>query len=335
MIAPLLISLALPPAPFAISPIKTLEGIRPVALAAAPAGSLVAAALEDGTVRIFDAKTFRGVKNLAKHPQPAYAITWSSDGSLIATGDESARIFIEDANTGRLIRQYRTHTKGIQKLSFNRDHSTLISTGKDDAIHVYDLKSPKAKQARIILGKGVNLYGAVFNPQALNLFAVGTLSAGGRVYDSNTGNTQGFLTDPDQQGIFDASYNPAGTRLVTAGRDGSGMLWDAKKMSKLNGLRGHTDWVVNAIFSPNGNFVATSSSDRTVKIWNPYSFAKVAELPGETAVGSPLCFTGDGAALITVNDAGFLQINSVTPAQPGHPVVTKAVKKKRRSRRMG
>ncbi len=333
MFVPALISLALAPVPVKVTTLKILEGVRPVSLAAAPSGSIFVAALEDGTVRLFDAKAFRGIRNLAKHPQPAYAVAWSADGSLIATGDESARIFIEDARTGKLIRQYRTQTKGIQKLSFNRNHSVLISTAKDDTVHIYNLDSPKPKELRAVLGKGVNLYGACFNPQVDSLFAVGTLSAGGRIYECATGSTRGFLTQAGQDGIFDASYNPAGTRLVTAGRDGTAMIWDAKKMSKINSLKGHADWVVNAIFSPSGGLVVTSSSDRTVKVWNPYTFQKVADLAGESSVGSPLCFTGDGASLITVNDAGFAQINSVFPNQSGTPAKAVKTKKARRQRR--
>ena len=73
--------------------------------------------------------------------------------------------------------------------------------------------------------------------------------------------------------------------------------------------------MVNTAISPNGHLAATSSTDRTVKIWNVQSMQKVAELPSQCAVGSPLCFTADGSTLVSVNDMGYLEFNSVFPAQ--------------------
>ncbi|RYG44643.1 hypothetical protein EON79_14480, partial [bacterium] len=63
-----------------------MDGLHPVAFAAAPVGGRVAVALEDGNVRILDAATRTTLRNLAKHPQPCYGVAWSNDGAYIATG---------------------------------------------------------------------------------------------------------------------------------------------------------------------------------------------------------------------------------------------------------
>ena len=315
-----------------VTPSKTLDGLHVVSIAPAPVGSRIVVGLEDGSVRIMDAATKSTIRPLTKHLQPCYAVSWSPDGRFIATGDETARIFIEDASTGKKIREYRTHTKGIQKLSFNVTSKLLASTGKDDQVNVYNLTSPKPKEARVILGKGMNFYGATFNPTSANLVSVGMLGGGVRVYDAFTGSVKSFYTDKDGQGIFDMCFNSSGSRAVSSGRDGNAIVWDTVKCAKVLSLKGHSDWVVNGAVSPNGKLVATSSSDRTVRIWNLYSGQTVAKLDGEMGVGSPLAFTVDGASLVSVNDAGDIQFNSVSPAQAGSEPTAKPAKKKRRRR---
>jgi WD40 repeat protein len=298
-----------------ISFASVIQGLHPIAFAPAPTGSRFIACMEDGSVRIMDAKNHSTVRILAKHPQPAYAAAWSPDGTYVATGDESARIWIESPITGEKIREYRTHTKGIQKLSFNLTRQYLISTGKDDQINVYDLASNSPKETQRILGKGANFYGATFDPKLPYTISTGILGPGGRTYDSNSGKVTGFLVTEDHQGVNDVTYNPSGTREVTCGRDGHALVWDVKSLKKIGTLSGHQDWVMVAAYSPNGKLIATSSTDHTVKIWNSNTCQKVADIASQSYVGSPVCFTGDGNALITVDDQNNLQINSVSPSQ--------------------
>ncbi len=160
-------------------------------------------------------------------------------------------------------------------------------------------------------------------------FGVGILGPGAREYGAN-GKVDGFYTDPNSQGVFDISYNPAGTRCVTAGRDGKAVVWDTKSHKKLGTLYGHSDWVVHCAYSPNGQWIATSGDDRTVRIWNPYTFKQVGELDDQQAIGSPLCWTADGKYLISVDFSDFLEVNSVTPPQPGGSAAAALPKRRRR-----
>jgi WD40 repeat protein len=294
---------------------KIVEGLRPIAFAAAPSGSKFVACLEDGSVRIIDANTRQTIRVLDKHPQPAYACAWSPDGLKIAVGDETARVWIHSAVSGAKLREYRCHIRGIQKLSFNIGGNLLISTGKDDTIKVYNLDSKSPKEALNILGNGANFYGAAFSPKLSTTFATGVLGPGARFYNAQSGKVTGFLTGHDNQGMFDVDFNLNGTRAVSAGRDGTAIVWDTKTDKKVGSLKGHQDWVMDVAFSPNGKLIATSSTDQTVKVWNSYNFQKIADLQHESFVGSPVCFTGDGKTLVTVSDQGFLQFNTIAPAQ--------------------
>jgi WD40 repeat protein len=313
-----------------VATLKVVEGVHPVAIAASPTGRRVAVALEDGQVRILDSTTRQTIRKLAKHPQPCYALAWSPDGAFLASGDESARVFVEDTRNGGLVRQYRTATKGIQKLSFNAPRTLLAATGKDDTIRVYELSDTSKKEKYLLLGKGANFYSATFHPKLPTTLVTGILGSGGRQYDVVSGKVTAFITGHGGQGVWDTAFNASGTRLVTAGRDNTAILWDTKGYKKLGSFKGHQDWVMSAVFSPNGKYVATASTDRTVRIWNTFTFKKVAEIKDETSVGSPLSFSADGAVLASVDVAGNLQFSSVKPAQSDPVAVTTKVRSPRR-----
>lgn len=314
-------------APLDIKPIKTLEGLRPLAFAAAPSGSKFVATMEDHSVRIIDASTRQTVRILSGHPQPCYAVAWSKDGKWIATGDESARIWIWNAVTGEKVKEFRSHIRGIQKLSFNLPHTYLISTGRDDVIKVYDMDH--WKEVRSILGQGANFYSATFSPKT-NEFCTGFLGAGGRVYEP-TGKLDGFLTGHDGLGVLDVDYSPDGRQIATAGKDDNVILWDDKKREKIQTLRGAQEVMQSVKFSPNGRYVAGGSWDRSVRVWDTVALKPAAILNDECAVGSPVCWTADGKYLITVSVDDWLQVNGVTPTQSGKP--ERAVKTRHRRRR--
>lgn len=290
---------------------KALVGVRALAVSAAPTGSKIAITVEDNSVRIYDAATRQLVKTMTGHPQPAMAIAWSQDGTMIATGDESARIFVWDARSGAKLKEFRGHQRGIQSLSFNFPRTLLMSTGKDDAIKIWDLAANKVKST--ILGGGANFFGATYIAKS-NDFGVGVLNVGGRMYGGDN-KVKGFLTAHDGQGVFDIDFNAAGTRTLTCGRDANGAIWDSKKLTRLNYLRGHKDWVVTGKFSPNGKYVATGSADRTVRVWNTFSYKPEIVLEDQSAIGSPIAWTGNGKYLVTVSIDDFLTVHTLSAPQ--------------------
>ncbi len=317
---------------------KTMVGLSAIAFAPAPSGTRMLVTSEDGTVRLFDCAAGATIKAMTKHLQSSYGAAWSPDGNKIATGDETARVFIEGA-AGGMIKQYRTHFKGVQKLSFNSEGNLLLSTGKDDSIRIYSTSGSSAKENRLILGNGSNPYGGVFMPGSPSMFVVGVLGKGARVYDASTGAMKAELNGHGGQGVLDVAINNTSTVIATVGKDGNAILWNAKTFQPITTFRAHADWATNATFSPNGKYLATSGVDRLVRVWNVETHQKVAEIGNCYGVGSPIAFTANGASLVSANDSGYLQIHTVSPAQPGSQIGAakpgKKLKKAKTKKRKG
>ncbi len=59
-------------------------------------------------------------------------------------------------------------------------------------------------------------------------------------------------------GIITVAYSPDGARIVTASRDKTTRIWDARTGAQLTVLSGHGSVVESAAYSPNGARIATA-----------------------------------------------------------------------------
>lgn len=62
-------------------------------------------------------------------------------------------------------------------------------------------------------------------------------------------------------------FNPQGTKILTAGYDQVGRLWDSETGELLQQLEGHTDEIFSCSFNYEGDTIITGSKDNTCGIW--------------------------------------------------------------------
>lgn len=291
---------------YTLAPAGSMIGVEAVALAAAPTGPLFAAGLPDNTVRIIDATTRATKMTLSGHNFPCRAIAWSPKGDRIATGSENAEIRIWNAKTGALISSTKgAHQRTINGLWFNSAGTRLISTGDDDASKVWNV-SAMARPLATILGKGANIYGTKFADS--QRIIAGTLGNGVVVYSASSFQPAFTLGGHPGNGALDVDVNEAGTRAVSAGKDGMLGVWDMQKKTRISYLRGHTDWVTKVRFDPTGQFVLSSGTDGTVCVWDTKGLRRVARLEGMSYVGSPIAWVDGGKMAVACADDNFIRI---------------------------
>jgi WD40 repeat protein len=142
---------------------------------------------------------------------------------------------------------------------FSPDDSQLVTTGRLPRILLWDLQTGGNTPAtrRIQTGRTV-----VFSPDGRQ-FAV---SGRPTIYDVASGERRmEFLGH--RGGVNTVSFNRDGTRLVTAGDDGTVRIWHTATGRELLTLEGHQGKVYSASFSPDGSGLVSSSADGTIRIW--------------------------------------------------------------------
>jgi WD40 repeat protein len=71
-----------------------------------------------------------------------------------------------------------------------------------------------------------------------------------------------------ERGVLDVVFGPDGTRLATAGSDGTARLWDAASGEELMVLSGHANEVNEVAFGPDGMRLVTAGYDGTARVWD-------------------------------------------------------------------
>jgi WD40 repeat protein len=108
--------------------------------------------------------------------------------------------------------------------------------------------------------------------------------------------------------VWAVAYSPDGTRLATAGDDGSTRIWDPETGTELTHLTGHTSAVQAVAYSPDGTRLATASNDGSTRIWDPETGTELTHLTGHTSAVWAVAYSPDGTRLATASNDGSTRI---------------------------
>eukprot|EP00607_Mallomonas_marina_P008756 CAMPEP_0182417674 /NCGR_PEP_ID=MMETSP1167-20130531/2102_1 /TAXON_ID=2988 /ORGANISM="Mallomonas Sp, Strain CCMP3275" /LENGTH=82 /DNA_ID=CAMNT_0024591381 /DNA_START=1097 /DNA_END=1342 /DNA_ORIENTATION=- len=67
--------------------------------------------------------------------------------------------------------------------------------------------------------------------------------------------------------ISKVTFNPQGSRILTASSDKTGRIWETESGDCLQVLEGHTDEIFSCAFNYEGDTIITGSKDNTCRIW--------------------------------------------------------------------
>ncbi|MEU4038984.1 nSTAND1 domain-containing NTPase [Streptomyces collinus] len=285
------------------------------AVAANPAGSVLATAGRDRTVRLWDVRAARHPRQtavLTGHRDAVYALAVRPGGSVLASAGADGTVIlwdIADPHRPRRLSTLRTGTKTVRALAFSPSGQTLVSAGSDGDVVLWNTRAVERPV------RGVRLPGHHDEVRSVAFSADGRLlaSAGGgdeRVILWDTTSAAHPVERADWHAhtatALSVAFSPRGAVLATSGGGERPVkLWRVTKTRRpvlLSALDGPTDVVGDVEFSPDGRMLAAGSDDRTARIWqvaSPRRPRKRMLLEGFTTAVLGLRFTADGKQVIT------------------------------------
>ncbi len=269
-----------------------------------PDAALVAAASEDGTIKLWDVTTGREIRRLVGDE-----LVFSPDGRWLASGGGNNPVKIWEITTGKETSTLSERSKKATPVTFSLD-GRLLACSREGVIIIWDVST--RREVATLGGRSANE--VALSPEGRWLAAFGNPGA---LWDLSTGLQIKTLVE----GISGA-FSPDGHMLAIGCRDTTIKLWRVGSWQSLGALVGHKDTVEDVAFSPDGRIIASTSgyslTEPTFKLWDVESRRELRELSGVSGRTSALAFSRDGRWLAASSNYREVKIWDVRSGSQTH-----------------
>ncbi|MFC1841748.1 WD40 repeat domain-containing protein [Candidatus Dependentiae bacterium] len=290
----------------------------------------------NGTIKIWNPKTWTEIKTLQGHNGGVSSVAFSPDGNFLASGSYGGIIKIWDTKTWTEITTKipLRHNDSINSVAFGPDGKYLASGSEDKTIKIWDIsdKDPlKWKEIKTLNGHDKSVNSVAFspkNPDGNYYLASGALWETIKIWDTKTWTRIKALSFRNNgwKGVASVAFNPKGKYLASAywiqtTNKGIITIWDTSDKNLLNWKKIYTpfsnlkDQPYLVAFGPKDNYLASADWDKykkrigTIKIWDisdvsPLKWKVIKKLTVHDIVQS-IAFSLDGKYLAS----GFEPVN--------------------------
>jgi len=272
-----------------------------------PDGKMLIAAMQDSTIRLYDAENLQELKRLSGHKNSVYAAKISSDGARNGSCSRDGTIRVWDFATGKEEWQAKSGGDGLADVDFSLDGKLVASASNKKAAYVWNVETGTLLKK---LPHEANLYLVAFSPDG-SMLATG--GHDGALTLWNTKTFEKIRTIPVHKGtIYSIAFAKDGRKMATGAEDNAKIL-NVKTGEVIHELKGHAQRVWTVAFSPDGSRLATGSADLTVRLWDVDLGIPVAIFSDFTDPVYNLAFTPDGMRLLANSSGTEIVMHDTVP----------------------
>ncbi|GGW82465.1 nSTAND1 domain-containing NTPase [Streptomyces griseoloalbus] len=257
----------------------------------------------DGTVRIWDSRSHRQVRQI-DHGEAVQAVAVAQGTGRIVWGNTQGELTTLTGPGGKQALLPHRHGRRVTGLAASRDGRTVLSVSEDGTVGRHDLTRPHARPVRVDLGHP--LYSVALASDGRRAAVAG---GNGRLWLLDLVSDTSLELDNDGiDSIWALAFTPDGRRLVAGEWDGDISLWDIGGRKKEATFAGLTDSVVDVTVSPDGLHVAASGHEDVVAVWDLTSHRLLTTLVGHQGFVWGAEYSPDGRTLATGGDDRIVRL---------------------------
>ena len=238
---------------------------RVAAVSWGPKSARLAAACNDGTIKVWDTDTAALQHTIAAHTLSVLSVCWSGDGTQLASAGADGSIRIWDAATGaprRVITEHNGYYSSC-RLHWGSDGATLVSAGPGGPLAIWDVAT--GRKLRTLKQPREDVIDVAWSPDRQKL-ALASLGHTVELWDLRTGETRvlrGHTAD-----VRSVCWSPDGARVASTGDDRTVRVWDAVTGNEILVLMGKSRWMWSVDWSSDGKRIAACGDGDKVTVWD-------------------------------------------------------------------
>ncbi|KAL4072497.1 coatomer WD associated region-domain-containing protein [Scleroderma yunnanense] len=256
-------------------------------LAFHPTQPLLAAALHNGSVQLWNYRMGVLVDRFEEHEGPVRGVAIHPTRALLVTGGDDYMIKVWDLRpqSRRCLFTLHGHLDYVRTVQFHHEMPWILSASDDQTIRIWNSTSRNC--IAILTGHSHYVMSAQFHPKE-DLIVSTSMDQTVRVWDISglrkntpgsgpnnfetfdTFSTVKYVLEGHDRGVNFASFHPSLPLIVSAADDRTIKIWrmSETKAWEVDSCRGHFNNVSNALFHPKHELIVSCGEDKTVRVWD-------------------------------------------------------------------
>jgi WD40 repeat protein len=225
---------------------------------------MLAALIANGGVAGFDLRSGRELFQTAKQENTVAALDYSPDGRVLASGTVRFLRFF-DPQGGEQQRLIEAHRDLIIRLAFAPDGKTVATCSWDRTIALWDVATGKERHR--MSAQPFPLESVAFSPDG-RLLASGCTGGSLRLWHAATFLPVRVVQERSPCIVFGLTFSPDGRFLAASGQDNTVKVWELASGQEVFSFRGHTAAVMSIAFSADSRLMASGGQEGVGFVWD-------------------------------------------------------------------
>ena len=312
-------------------PVRLPMTVQVRGLALSSDGSLLAAALQDGTVRLWNTQDWTG-RTLAGHSGPVVGLVFVPGRSTLISAGRDGTVRLWDATTGQGRLSLDTHGP-LNGLSLSANGERLATVGDDGVVRLWDVSAlPDTGMAP---GPEIRSFGpGQDTTHAVALSPDGTLLAVGdgpniQLWDTRTGmavrRLEGRWEGSEEKTwlghrrpVLSLAFSPDGQLLASGAQDATCAFWNVESGDVAWMAEGHYGAVTSLLFSQDGRSLLSGSADTKLRTWRIPGGKFTAVYEGHLSAVTGVLFGFQADTILSAADDGTVRVWEMTNQKITH-----------------